>query len=116
MRAEKDPKVLIRHMVEAIDLAQTHTTEFSKEEFLSDRKTQQAVIYNILIIGEAASRALVDFPDFTEKHPNVPWHEMRGMRNRLAHGYFEIDLEVVWQTLQKNLPQLKTTLGKIFSN
>lgn len=116
MSKERSASDLVDHMTEAIDLALDHVSGMSLTEFLVDRKTQQAVIYNILIIGEAASRVLADFPDFVTEHAAIPWHEMRGMRNRLAHGYFEIDLEIVWQTVQKNLPQPKTSLGAIHSN
>lgn len=112
----RSPLDLVEHMAEATSLAMDHTSGMTLAEFHADRKTQQAVIYNILIIGEAASRVMTDFPDFATEHPDIPWHEMRGMRNRLAHGYFEIDLEIVWQTLQKNLPQLKTLLDTIHTN
>ena len=77
-----------------------------KEDFLADRRTQQAVILSLLIIGEAATKLLQSHGDFLTRHPEVPWSSMKGMRNRLAHGYFDINLEVVWETVSNALPSL----------
>jgi uncharacterized protein with HEPN domain len=52
-------------------------------------------------------------PEFAAAHPNIPWKQMRGMRNRMAHGYFEINLDVVWDTLQQSLPELQQQLLRI---
>jgi uncharacterized protein with HEPN domain len=79
---------------------------FTKDEFLADRRTQQAVIMSLIITGEAATKLMDLYPKFIERHPEVPWRNMRGMRNRIAHGYFDINLEVVWATVQTALPQL----------
>ena len=88
----------------------------SKSEFLSDKRTQQAVILKIVIIGEAATKLLNENPEFTERFPEVPWRNMRGMRNRIAHGYFDIDLEIVWETGKKSLPELSELLENIRPN
>ena len=77
-----------------------------KEDFLADKRTQQAVILSLLIIGEAATKLLQSYGDFLTRHPDVPWSSMKGMRNRLAHGYFDINLEVVWETVSNALPSL----------
>ena len=77
-----------------------------KEDFFADRRTQQAVILSLLIIGEAATKLLQSHHDFLNQHPDVPWSSMKGMRNRLAHGYFDINLEVVWETVSTALPSL----------
>lgn len=61
---------------------------------------------SLVIVGEAASKLMDQYPDFTTAHPQVPWRSMRGMRNRIAHGYFDINLEVVWDTVQTALPEL----------
>ncbi|MCX7167474.1 MAG: DUF86 domain-containing protein [Rhodocyclales bacterium] len=94
------------HMVEAITLAMSFTEGMAKEDFLADRKTQQAVILNLIVLGEAASKIASECPEFTAAHPALPWQQMRGMRNRMAHGYFDIDLDVVWETVQTSLPAL----------
>ena len=95
------------HMLDALRLARSYVEGQNKEDFLSDRKTQQAVILNILIIGEAATKLVNEYPGFISGHPAFPWKEMRGMRNRMAHGYFEINLDIVWQTVQQSLPELE---------
>jgi len=78
----------------------------SKEDFLADKRTQQAVIMSLVIIGEAATKIMDEHGEFAVRHPGVPWRSMRGMRNRIAHGYFEIDLEIVWETVQTALPEM----------
>lgn len=77
-----------------------------KADFLADKRNQQAVILSLMIIGEAATKLLQSYGDFLARHPEVPWSSMKGMRNRLAHGYFDINLEVVWETVSKALPNL----------
>lgn len=78
----------------------------TKEDFLDDRKTQQAVIMSLIIIGEATAKAMDRYAEFTQAHAQIRWHDMRGMRNRTAHGYFDIDLGLVWETVQEWLPTL----------
>lgn len=77
-----------------------------KDEFMADLRTQRAVVMSLMIVGEAASRIVLDYPDFANTNAEVPWRGIRGMRNRIAHGYFEIDLGIVWQTVQAELPPL----------
>ena len=101
------------HMLEAIQLACSYIEHLDQDGFLADRRTQQAVILNIVVIGEAATKLANDFPAFVERHPEVPWSSMRGMRNRMAHGYFDVDLGIVWQTVQSSLPTLAERLTEI---
>jgi len=81
--------------------------------FVADSRTQQAVIMNLVIIGEVASKLLRDHTSFLATHPEVPWKSMKGMRNRIARGYFEIDLGIVWQTVRTSLPTLLEQLPAI---
>lgn len=85
----------------------------SRADFLADKCTQQAVILNIIIIGEAATKLLVEQTQFLGRHPQVPWRNMKGMRNRIAHGYFDIDLGIVWDTAQQALPDLLENLPEV---
>jgi uncharacterized protein with HEPN domain len=78
----------------------------AKDDFLADRRTQNAVVMSLIIIGEAAGRVMDRYPDFISRHVEIPWRIMRGTRNRIAHGYFEIDLDVVWNTVRTDLPKL----------
>lgn len=96
----------VGHIIEAAQLACTYIDGLSKDDFLADKRTQQAVILNIIVIGEAATRIVKDHPEFIDQYPGVPWKGMKGMRNRIAHGYFDINLDIVWDTLQMALPRL----------
>lgn len=88
------------NMLQAARLACTYIDGMTKEDFLADRRSQQAVTMNLVIIGECAARVLANHTDFIDKFPDVPWKSMKGMRNRIAHGYFEINLDVVWETVR----------------
>lgn len=110
------PADYINHMLEAITLATAYTDGYAQAEFLADRKTQQAVLMNILVIGEAAGKLARNHPDFIAAHPDVPWNGMRGMRNRLAHGYFDIDFDIVWHTVCNDLPLLADKLKAVREN
>jgi uncharacterized protein with HEPN domain len=81
-----------------------------QDEFFHDEKTQDAVIRNIEIIGEAAKNVERADPVFVADHPEIPWLVIYAMRNRLSHGYFEVDLDVIWQTIQTDLPRLEAQI------
>lgn len=83
----------------------------SKESFLEDRRTQQAAVLNLMVIGEAAARIVNEHKEFAATHSEIPWAQMRGMRNRMAHGYFAVDLNIVWDTVQSSLPGLQTLVA-----
>lgn len=93
-------------MEQAASDARSFVEGMSKDDFLADKRTQQAVTMSLVIIGEAVAKIMGRYPAFTEQHPSVQWLSMRGMRNRIAHNYFEINFEVVWDTLQVALPEL----------
>jgi len=98
------------HMRQAAANACGFLEGLEKVEFLSDLRTQQAVIMNLIIIGEAATRVMDRYSAFADAHSEVPWRNMRGMRNRITHGYFDINLDVVWDTVQTALPALLVQL------
>ena len=87
-----------------------------KADFLEDKRTQQAVIMSLVVIGEAATKVMDGYADFTQAHADIPWHSIRGMRNRIAHGYFQINLDVVWETVQNALPQLGLQLTTVLED
>lgn len=68
---------------------------------------------SLVVIGEAATKVMDRYPGFADRYPDVPWRSMRGMRNRIAHGYFEINLDVVWDTVQTALPDLLERLRTV---
>lgn len=96
----------LEHIRQAAGDACAFVQGMDREAFLGDRRTQRAVVMSLVIVGEAASKLMDQYPDFTTAHPQVPWRSMRGMRNRIAHGYFDINLDVVWDTVQTALPEL----------
>jgi uncharacterized protein with HEPN domain len=83
---------------------------FSREDFFADKRTQQAVAMSIVIIGEAATKLMDLDPAVINSIPGVPWRNIRGMRSRIAHGYFAVDLGIVWDTVQTSLPALLEAL------
>lgn len=101
------------HIRQAATDACDFVADMDKDAFMGDKRTQQAVIMSLVIIGEAATK-LMDFSDeFVQAHPRIPWRSMRGMCNRMAHGYFDIDLDLVWDTVNASLPTLLDQLGEI---
>ncbi len=98
------------HMRQAIADAQSFTEGMAQADFEQDKRTQQAVVMSLIVLGEAATKVMDLHPTFAELHKQIPWRSMRGMRNRMAHGYFDINLEVVWDTVQTALPVLKNQL------
>ena len=99
------------HMRQAATDACSFVEGLSKEDFLADRRTQQAVVMSLIVIGEAATKVMDGYAEFANQHRQVPWRSMRGMRNRIAHGYFDINLDVVWDTVQTALPELLEQLN-----
>jgi uncharacterized protein with HEPN domain len=99
------------HMQQAAVDACGFVEGMSKDDCLADRRTQQAVIMSLIIIGEAATKVMDRYAEFGARFPEVPWRSMRGMRNHIAHGYFDINLDVVWETVQTALPELLERLS-----
>ncbi len=100
----------LQHILEAIDNIQEYTAGLNLQTFTVDKKTRDAVIRNLEIIGEACNNVSKQHPDFSAEHDHIPWSFAYEMRNALAHGYFAVDYTVVWQTIQSDLPKLKTQI------
>ena len=94
------------HMQQAAMDACAFVEGLAQEDFRRDKRTQQAVVMSLVILGEAATKVMDSYPGFAQAHAQVPWRHMRGMRNRIAHGYFDINLDLVWDTVQTALPEL----------
>ncbi|MBI3336262.1 DUF86 domain-containing protein [Candidatus Peregrinibacteria bacterium] len=106
MISKKNVRVYIQDIREAIEKIQEYTS-IGKRAFLSDHKTQDAVIYNIAIVGEAVKRLP---KSLTSKYPEVEWAKAAKMRDILVHDYSETDMGTVWDTVTNNLPPLKETV------
>lgn len=96
------------HILNAINRISRYVATQDEEQFLDDEKTQDAVIRNFEIIGEAARNVVRYHPEFATKLSHIPWDIAYEMRNTLAHGYFTIDMEIVWKTIWNDLPSMKT--------
>jgi uncharacterized protein with HEPN domain len=100
----------IRDILDAIVEIQKFTFGMEYASFREDDKSVRAVEMNFIIIGEAASQ----IPDEVEEaHPEIPWHLMRAMRNRIVHAYFSVDQKLMWDTVRNDLPPLIPILKKL---
>ena len=107
---KKNPNFYLSHIVEAIKKINKYTKGLRKEEFLEKDIVQDAVVRNIEIIGEAVK----NLPrEFKEKHKDTPWKDTAGMRDRIVHFYFGIDLQLVWNTIKDDIPELEKRIRKL---
>lgn len=105
----KDTKKLIQDMLDAISSIESYSVS-SFDTFLEDEKTQDAIMYNLIIIGEAANKIS---DEFREEHPEIPWPSIIGTRNVIIHGYDQVKLQIVWDIIQRNLQSLRESLLKL---
>ncbi len=104
----------LAHIVEAIDRATRYIEPLTNAAALrQNEQVQDAVVRNLEIIGEAANRILNADPAFVAAHPELPWAEMRGMRNKMIHEYFDVDWQVVWGTIKGDLPRLRRQVDEL---
>lgn len=94
------------HILEAIERIERYVEDMNEVAFLANELTQDAVIRNFEIIGEASHNIESRYPAFSAEHPELPLAFAYQMRNAVAHGYFKVDLEIVWQTIHADLPDL----------
>lgn len=106
----KNDRVYLEHILEAIGKIENFTIEISRFDFDRNVMIQDAVIRNIEIIGEATKKIT---KQFTQSHPEIPWQDMAGMRDKLIHDYLDVDIDVVWKTIEVDLPLLKELISKI---
>lgn len=98
----------LEHIAQAIQRAAEYIERLgSVSAFRQSQRDQDAVIRNIEIIGEAARQIHKHAPEFVTAHPELPWVEMWGMRNKMIHDYFDVDINIVWSTVKDDLPRLK---------
>lgn len=96
----------LAHILEAIERIDRYTREMDELMFLNNQLVQDGVIRNLEIIGEASHNIEVHHPQFAAAHPELPLAFAYQMRNAVAHGYFKVDLEIVWKTIHRDLPRL----------
>ena len=104
-----DDEIRLRHILDAAREAVSFTEGHRREDLDSDRKLNLSLVRLLEIIGEAA-RGITE--EFRQDHSELPWKSMAGMRDRLIHGYFDVNLDVVWETVTNDLPPLIDKLEK----
>ena len=106
----RDWKFRIQDILDAVGKVREYTQGMDFKSFTEDKKTVDAVVRNLIIIGEAATQIP---EEVCARHPEVPWYEMRGMRNFIVHEYFKASDKIVWDTVQVDLPLLPALLENI---
>ena len=113
---KRDPQRLpdyLNHILEAIERIEEYVSDLDEIAFLGNKLVQDAVIRNFEVIGEASNNIEKRFPEFVAAHPELPLTSAYQMRNAVAHGYFQVDFEILWKTIQRDLPSLHTKVEGI---
>ena len=113
---KRDPQRLpdyLNHILEAIERIEEYVSELDEMAFLGNKLVQDAVVRNFEVIGEASNNIEKRFPEFVEAHPELPLASAYQMRNAVAHGYFQVDFEILWKTIHRDLPGLHTKVEEI---
>jgi uncharacterized protein with HEPN domain len=106
----RDPRLYLDEILESINQIETYTADLTAEQFQSNLLIQDAVARRLEIIGEAVKHLPAEI---TDRHPDVPWKRVAGMRDVLIHGYFGVDMELTWTVVKSSLPDLRTSIGAI---
>ena len=103
-------KIYISDILDCIHYIADFIGESDYDEFISDNKTSSAVILKLIVIGEATKNVP---GTIREKYPDVPWKSVTGLRDKIAHGYFGIDYEIIWEVIKSQLPKLEPRIAEI---
>ena len=113
MSKERRNKEYLKDIKDSIERVTSYTEGLTYDEFMKDNKTQDAVVRNLEVIGEA-TKNLSD--SLRKKHPQIPWRDLTGVRDKLIHGYFRIDYDIVWNIITKELPLLLPQIEELLVN
>jgi uncharacterized protein with HEPN domain len=116
MRHPERVEDYLAHIAEAIERATNYVRQLpDRAAFEQNPLVQDAVVRNIEVIGEAVNHINRVAPEFIAQHPELPWQDMRDMRNVVIHAYFAVDLQIVWRTVQEDLPKLKQQIDQLLN-
>ena len=110
---KKDDTVYLCHIIDAFLQIERYTNGVTYEEFLSNSLLQDAVISQLEVMGEAARNLSADLQS---EYPAIPWHQMICLRNRMIHAYFNVNLQIIWEIIQGDIPNLKQDMMRVLEN
>lgn len=106
----KDDRVYLKHILDEVSNVEDFLFGIEKDDFLKDKKTRNAVVRSLEVIGEVVNNLS---GEIKEKSPELPWQDIKDMRNKLIHEYFGVDMELVWLVAKKDVPKLKEVVQKL---
>lgn len=104
--------LILEDIYACIETIETYTSNISFDQFINNRQTYEATLFNFHIIGEAASQIP---KEFKEANPQVDWNDVKSFRNKLIHEYFGVNSQIVWDVIKFDLPELKTQIGNLIN-
>ena len=110
---KRDARLYLDDIIEAVQRIEEYSAYPDYNSFKQDRKAVDAIVRNFEIMVEAVNKIPLSLRN---KYPDIPWTEMMGMRNKLAHEYFGVDAQILWKTIKENLPQLEPQIRKILQD
>lgn len=104
----------LEHLLEALKRIFDYVDDLDEVGFLTNPLIQDAVLRNLETMGEASNKLVRYHDEFIKQYSDIPWEDMYWMRNRISHGYFSIDFEIIWKTIERDLPTLENQIQVIY--
>ncbi|MCP8313124.1 MAG: DUF86 domain-containing protein [archaeon] len=110
---KRDYRDYLQDILDSINDIESFTENMNFEDFAKDRKTINAVIRSIEVIGEATKKIPKSIKD---RHPSIPWKKMAGMRDKMIHEYFGVDIRILWETIKEDIPPIKPLIQELLKS